>query len=293
MDAKVDDWVVTPRRGKAVEINALWFNALRLMEEWADEMDDAAGAEYQARAERVYESFNERFWYDERRLSATTSSTASRGGDDREMPAESDLRDRLAARGAGTRTMGAGHADRARAAVTPVGLRSLAPDDPDYKARYFGDLRARDAAYHQGTVWAWLVGPFVDAWLKVYPTTRPGRGRPSRGSSSISTKRASDRSAKCSTPSRRSRRAAASRRRGAWLRCCASGSSSERGRTVVPRRPRRPSRKWHPPCDHEPRRRKHGSGRYQEGGQYSRRHHAGSKPRQRRRRGIWRGSGNA
>ena len=53
--------------------------------------------------------------------------------------------------------------------LTPVGLRSLAPGDPDYKTRYFGDLRARDAAYHQGTVWAWLVGPFVDAWLKVYP----------------------------------------------------------------------------------------------------------------------------
>jgi glycogen debranching enzyme len=53
--------------------------------------------------------------------------------------------------------------------LTPVGLRSLSPDDPDYKSRYFGDLRARDAAYHQGTVWAWLAGPFVDAWLKVYP----------------------------------------------------------------------------------------------------------------------------
>jgi glycogen debranching enzyme len=53
--------------------------------------------------------------------------------------------------------------------LTPVGLRSLAPDDRDFKARYFGDLRARDAAYHQGTVWAWLAGPFVDAWLKVHP----------------------------------------------------------------------------------------------------------------------------
>jgi len=53
--------------------------------------------------------------------------------------------------------------------VTPVGLRSLAPGDPDFKPKYFGDLRARDAAYHQGTVWAWLAGPFVDAWLKVYP----------------------------------------------------------------------------------------------------------------------------
>jgi glycogen debranching enzyme len=52
---------------------------------------------------------------------------------------------------------------------TPVGLRSLAPGHPDYKPRYDGDLRARDAAYHQGTVWGWLAGPFVDAWLKVHP----------------------------------------------------------------------------------------------------------------------------
>jgi glycogen debranching enzyme len=56
--------------------------------------------------------------------------------------------------------------------LTPVGLRSLAPDHPDYKARYYGDLRARDAAYHQGTVWAWLIGPFLDAWLKVHPEDR-------------------------------------------------------------------------------------------------------------------------
>jgi glycogen debranching enzyme len=56
--------------------------------------------------------------------------------------------------------------------LTPVGLRSLAPDEPDYKPKYDGDLRARDAAYHQGTVWGWLIGPFVDAWLKVYPDRR-------------------------------------------------------------------------------------------------------------------------
>ena len=63
--------------------------------------------------------------------------------------------------------------------MTPVGLRSLAPGDPDFKSRYFGDLRSRDAAYHQGTVWGWLVGPFVDAWLKVYPG-RSGRARVER-----------------------------------------------------------------------------------------------------------------
>ncbi len=61
--------------------------------------------------------------------------------------------------------------------LTPVGLRSLAPGDPEYKPRYFGDLRARDAAYHQGTVWAWLIGPFVDAWLKVHPDDVEGARR--------------------------------------------------------------------------------------------------------------------
>jgi glycogen debranching enzyme len=61
--------------------------------------------------------------------------------------------------------------------LTPVGLRSLAPDHPEYKARYDGDLRARDAAYHQGTVWAWLIGPFIDAWLKVYPDDYAGARR--------------------------------------------------------------------------------------------------------------------
>jgi glycogen debranching enzyme len=53
--------------------------------------------------------------------------------------------------------------------LTPVGLRSLAPGHPDYKSKYYGDLRSRDAAYHQGTVWAWLIGPYVDAWLKLHP----------------------------------------------------------------------------------------------------------------------------
>ena len=62
----------------------------------------------------------------------------------------------------------------ARRLVTPVGLRSLAPGDPDFKPRYYGDLRTRDAAYHQGTVWAWLAGPFIDAWLKVHPEDKAG-----------------------------------------------------------------------------------------------------------------------
>jgi glycogen debranching enzyme len=61
--------------------------------------------------------------------------------------------------------------------LTPVGLRSLSPGHPDYKKKYDGDLRARDAAYHQGTVWAWLIGPFVEAWLRVHPQDREGARR--------------------------------------------------------------------------------------------------------------------
>jgi glycogen debranching enzyme len=61
--------------------------------------------------------------------------------------------------------------------LTPVGLRSLAPGHPDYKAQYYGDVRARDAAYHQGTVWGWLIGPWVDAWLRVHPDDRQGARR--------------------------------------------------------------------------------------------------------------------
>jgi glycogen debranching enzyme len=68
-----------------------------------------------------------------------------------------------------------------RRLLTPVGLRSLAPGSPDYKAKYYGDLRSRDAAYHQGTVWAWLIGPFVDAWLKVHPDDRAGARHLLRG----------------------------------------------------------------------------------------------------------------
>jgi len=61
--------------------------------------------------------------------------------------------------------------------LTPVGLRSLAPGDPEYKERYYGDLRARDAAYHQGTVWAWLIGPWIDALLRVHPDDREAARR--------------------------------------------------------------------------------------------------------------------
>jgi predicted glycogen debranching enzyme len=176
MDAKVDDWVVTPRRGKAVEINALWYNALRLMEQWAVDLNEpAAVEEYRKRAELAQESFNRRFWFSGGGYLFDVVDVEGHDGENAancrpnqilaiSLPHPVLVRDRWAPV---LRVV----TDRL---LTPVGLRSLAPDDPDFKARYFGDLRARDAAYHQGTVWGWLVGPFVDAWLKVYPDDEAG-----------------------------------------------------------------------------------------------------------------------
>lgn len=168
MDAKVGDWVVTPRAGKAVEINALWFNALRLLEAWLREAGElAAAAEWGRRAEQAQRAFNEKFW------------NAARGclldviGDDG-TPDEAVRPNQVLAvalpQAVLARERWAEVVDVVeRELVTPFGLRSLGRDHRDYKTNYQGDLRARDAAYHQGTVWTWLIGPFVDAWLKVHP----------------------------------------------------------------------------------------------------------------------------
>jgi predicted glycogen debranching enzyme len=176
MDAKVDDWVVTPRRGKAVEINALWYNALRLLDGWITEHGgDPRGIDIGAEAQQARASFNKRFWNaSENYLFDVVD------GDNGDDPAcrpnqvfaislDHPVLDE-------SRWPSVMHVVRERL-LTPVGLRSLAPGHPDYKAKYFGDLRSRDAAYHQGTVWAWLIGPFVDAWLKVYPEDRAGARR--------------------------------------------------------------------------------------------------------------------
>ncbi len=180
MDAKVGDWVVTPRRGKPVEINALWYNALKLMEQWADEFGDAAAADYRDRAERTYRAFNNRFWYREGGYLYDVVD-AEGGGDDAKCRPN-----QLLAISLGYPVLARERWDAVLEVVrdrllTPVGLRSLAPGDADFKSRYDGDLRARDAAYHQGTVWAWLVGPFVDAWLRVHPDDDEGARRAVQG----------------------------------------------------------------------------------------------------------------
>jgi predicted glycogen debranching enzyme len=173
MDAKVGDWVVTPRRGKAVEINALWYNALCLLEEWLrEEEETAAAAELATQAGRAWESFNRRFWN-----SATNCLFDVIDGESGDEPAirPNQLLAISLAHPVLDRARWKAVVEVAREKLlTPVGLRSLSRDHPDYKPKYFGDLRARDAAYHQGTVWGWLIGPFVDAWLKVHPEDRAG-----------------------------------------------------------------------------------------------------------------------
>jgi predicted glycogen debranching enzyme len=173
MDAKVGDWVVTPRRGKAVEINALWYNALRLLQRWLDEEGDAAMArKLDESAGRAQRSFNERFWYAEGNYLYDVIDGA--GGNDPACRPNQLLAISLTHPVLDSRLWKQVLETAQRRLLTPVGLRSLAPEHPDYKTRYFGDIRARDAAYHQGTVWAWLIGPFIDAWLRVHPDDRGG-----------------------------------------------------------------------------------------------------------------------
>jgi predicted glycogen debranching enzyme len=175
MDAKVGDWVVTPRRGKAVEINALWFNALSLLERWLSLAGDMRADSMRRHAERLRASFNRRFWSDE--LGFLYDVVDGPQGDDPACRPNQILSFSLKypvldeARWADVLNVAE------QRLLTPFGLRSLSPEHPDYKPAYFGNLRSRDAAYHQGTVWAWLIGPFVDAWLKVHPSERTGARR--------------------------------------------------------------------------------------------------------------------
>jgi predicted glycogen debranching enzyme len=179
MDAKCDGWVVTPRRGKAVEINALWYNALRLLEGWTrDAGDEATARELDAHAERCRLSFNARFWYEKGGyLFDVIESSEMNGGDDPACRPNQLLAISLDYPVLEpSRWESVVNVAREKL-LTPVGLRSLSPDHPDFKPTYHGDLKTRDAAYHQGTVWAWLIGPFIDAWLKVHPDDRAGARR--------------------------------------------------------------------------------------------------------------------
>ena len=166
MDAKVDGWVVTPRGGKPVEIQALWYNALKLMTSWGEQLGVEHRA-YDTHAQRIRETFNERFWNPG--TGCLYDVVDGPAGDDASIrpnqvfaislqhpilyerhwaPVLETVRNRL---------------------MTAYGLRTLSAEHPDYKAHYRGDLRSRDAAYHQGTVWPWLIGHYVDAYLRARP----------------------------------------------------------------------------------------------------------------------------
>ncbi len=169
MDAKVDEWVVTPRIGKPVEVNALWFNALKTMAYFARHIGED-DEEYEAAAEKTRRGF-QRFW-NERRGACYDVLDGPEGNDPALRP------NQILAVSLPQSPLNAG---RQRAVVdlcgrlllTSYGLRSLAPTESNYQGHYGGDRRRRDGAYHQGTVWGWLLGPYCLAHLQVY-------GRPDR-----------------------------------------------------------------------------------------------------------------
>ena len=173
MDAKFGDRVVTPRQGKPVEVQALWYNALRTMEELAARFgDSAAQIRYARMATVARSSFNRQFWNE----SAGCLYDVVNG----ELPDASirpnqilavSLHHSMLARGRAQAVVGV----VARELLTPYGLRTLAPSDPRYAGRYAGDQNRRDSAYHQGTVWPWLMGPFLSSYVNVNGGTAKAR----------------------------------------------------------------------------------------------------------------------
>jgi predicted glycogen debranching enzyme len=166
MDAKVGSRVITPRHGKPVEIQALWYNALRTMEGFAREFGFAADeGKYAGMASRARDSFNVQFWNEEAGCLYDAVDGAARDASMRpnQIFAVSLRHSMLSAERARLVVDAVG-----RELLTPYGLRSLAPSDPQYSGHYGGGPAERDAVYHQGAVWAWLIGPFVTAHLKVH-----------------------------------------------------------------------------------------------------------------------------
>ncbi len=164
MDAKVDDWVVTPRQGKAVEINALWYNALRILGELEVRLgDEESGCELGKRAERVRRRFNRLFWNEE--LGCLYDVVEDGRADPSIRPNQLFALTLPYPLLAKTKALKVLRVVQDKL-LTPVGLRSLSPDHPDYRPIYVGGPLERDGSYHQGTVWSWLLGPYVDALLR-------------------------------------------------------------------------------------------------------------------------------
>lgn len=175
MDAKVGDWVATPRIGKPVEVQALWLNALKIAGRFNPKWEEIFA--------RGSESFRARFWNEERGCLFDVIDVDHRNG-----ATDASLRPNqiFAVGGLPFAVLEGEQAKRVvdvaeEKLYTPLGLRSLAPGEPGYGPRYEGGVRERDGAYHQGTVWPWLLGPFVEAWVRVHcksdEVKREARGR--------------------------------------------------------------------------------------------------------------------
>jgi predicted glycogen debranching enzyme len=172
MDVKVEDWVVTPRTGKPVEINALWYNALRIIHDFAGRLGEDT-RDYAELAGRARSGFN-RFWNETMGYCYDVLDTPDGSPDGSLRPnqllAISLPYDLLTAEQQRSVVDACG-----RHLLTAHGLRSLSADDSAYVGVYGGDVRKRDGAYHQGTVWGWLIGPFVSAHLRVYQDVAQAR----------------------------------------------------------------------------------------------------------------------
>lgn len=166
MDAKVGDWVVTPRHGKPVEIQALWYNALRVMEQLAGKFKDTkAKKKYAAMAEKARATFNEVFWNEEAGCLYDVVSGEARDASIRPNQVIAiSLANAMLSKDRAASVLRVVESEL----LTPRGLRTLSPRDPNYIGKYEGDPRRRDGAYHQGTVWPWLMGPFITAYVKTF-----------------------------------------------------------------------------------------------------------------------------
>jgi predicted glycogen debranching enzyme len=175
MDARIGDWVVTPRQGKPVEVQALWYNALRTMQDLAARFEDPTGEQFvRELANLAMASFNRLFWNESDGCLFDVVN-----GDERDASMRPN---QIFAVSLHHSVL---HPDRAKAVVdaversllTPLGLRSLAATDRRYRPTYEGGVAERDSAYHQGTVWPWLMGPFLTAYVKVNGRTAAARAR--------------------------------------------------------------------------------------------------------------------
>lgn len=172
MDAKVGDWVVTPRHGKPVEIQALWYNALRVMEDLTGRFDELnAKQEYAAMANKARASFNELFWNEQAGCLYDVVN-----GDLRDASIRPNQVIAISLSNTMVPTERAASILRVveRELLTPRGLRTLSPSDPNYIGRYEGGPGTRDGAYHQGTVWPWLMGSYITAYARTFG---PAAGR--------------------------------------------------------------------------------------------------------------------